>query len=166
MSDSEEPGAGRETVVTVSREIEAPAEEVWAMVSDISRMGEWSPEATGGKWLKGADGPAVGARFRGRNQRGWRRWSTTAEVVECEPGRSFAFDIHVGPFTVARWSYRFEPTAQGCRVTEVWEDKRQAFMHALGRVATGVSDRATHNRQGMEQTLERVAAAVEGASAT
>ncbi|HAS09465.1 MAG TPA: SRPBCC family protein, partial [Acidimicrobiaceae bacterium] len=51
--------------VSVSREIAAPPQRVWELISDITRMGEWSPETTGGKWLKGATGPAVGARFRG-----------------------------------------------------------------------------------------------------
>ncbi len=152
-----------ETVVTVEREIKAPPEEVWAMVSDITRMGEWSPENAGGRWAKGATGPAVGARFRGKNQNGWRRWSTTAVVAECEPGRVFAFDITVGPWTVARWTYRFEPTADGCRVTEQWDDQRKPFMHTLGGVASGVHDRETHNRQSMEQTLDALASAAEAA---
>ena len=151
-----------ETTVTVEREIEAPAEEVWAMVSDVSRMGEWSPEATGAKWLKGATGPAVGARFTGRNQAGWRRWSTAGEVVECEPGRCFAFDVSAGPFKVATWSYRFEPTATGCKVTEQWDDRRTgSLMAILGKLASGVGDRATHNRAGMEETLANLAKAAE-----
>jgi len=165
MSNREEPSAQRETVVTVSREIDAPPEEVWAMVSDVTRMGEWSPEATGAKWVRGATGPAVGAQFRGRNRNGIRRWSTTGKVVECEPGRAFAFDIVVGPLSVARWTYRFEPTATGCRVTEQWDDKRSVLMPTIGRLASGVGDRATHNRRSMEQTLERLAAAAEAASA-
>lgn len=44
--------------VTVTREIAAPPEQVWDLVSDMTRMGEWSPEAPGGKWLGGASGPA------------------------------------------------------------------------------------------------------------
>ena len=150
-----------ESVVTVEREIAAPPAEVWAMVSDLPRMGEWSPEATGAKWVKGADGPAVGARFRGRNRNGIRRWSTSGKVVECEPGKAFAFDIVVGPLSVARWSYRIEPTATGCRVTEQWDDKRSPLMPTIGRLASGVGDRASHNRQSMEQTLANLAKAAE-----
>jgi hypothetical protein len=150
-----------ETVVTVERDVGAPAEEVWAMVSDVTRMGEWSPENTGGEWVGGATGPAVGAKFKGRNQRGWRRWSTKAEVVEAEPGRAFAFDISAGPLVVARWSYRFEPTDSGCRVTESWEDKRGGVIKVVGRLATGVADRAEHNRQGMTTTLANLAKSAE-----
>ncbi|MDX1605235.1 MAG: SRPBCC family protein, partial [Candidatus Competibacterales bacterium] len=49
----------------VSRDIAAPAEEVWNLVADVTRMGEWSPEATGAKWRKDASGPTVGASFQG-----------------------------------------------------------------------------------------------------
>ncbi len=150
-----------ESVVTVEREIAAPPDEVWAMVSDLPRMGEWSPENAGAKWIKGAEGPAVGAQFRGKNQQGWRRWSTTGKVVESEPGKVFAFDITVGPLTVARWTYRVEPTATGCRVTEQWDDKRSALMPTIGRLASGVADRAAYNRQSMEQTLDAIAKAAE-----
>jgi uncharacterized protein YndB with AHSA1/START domain len=151
-----------ETLVTVQREMAAAPDEVWAMVSDVTRMGEWSPEATGARWLKGATGPAVGARFAGKNRRGARRWSTVGEVVEAEPGKAFAFDVYAGPFKVARWRYAFEPTATGCRVEESWEDKRKgSLMGVLGKLASGVGDRATHNRAGMEETLDNLAAAAE-----
>ena len=148
--------------MTVEREINAPAEEVWAMVSDVTRMGEWSPEATGAKWLKGATGPAVGARFTGKNRAGVRRWSTAGEVVECEPGKAFVFDVSAGPFKVATWTYRFEPTATGTKVVEQWDDRRTGkLMAVVGKLASGVGDRATHNRAGMEETLENLAKAAE-----
>ena len=66
--------------------IAAPAETVWALVSDLPRMGEWSPENAGGKWVKGATGPALGAVFEGTNKNGFRRWSTMVTVIACEPG--------------------------------------------------------------------------------
>ena len=153
-----------ETVVTVEREVAAPAEKVWAMVSDVTRMGEWSPEATGARWLKGATGPEVGARFKGKNQRGWRRWSTVSEVTEADPGKAFVFDVFAGPLKVATWSYRFEPTADGCKIQESWRDNRSGpVLKVCGLLASGVSDRATHNRAGMEETLANLAEAAETA---
>ena len=59
-----------------TRDIAAPAEKVWALVTDLPRMGEWSPENAGGKWVKGATGPALGSVFQGNNKNGFRRWST------------------------------------------------------------------------------------------
>jgi len=59
---------------TASIVVSAPAEALWALVTDVTRTGEWSPEATGGAWIDGATGPAVGARFKGTNRGGpiWR----------------------------------------------------------------------------------------------
>lgn len=151
--------------VSVERTIAAPAEEVWAMIADVTRMGEWSPENTGGKWIGGADGPAVGAKFRGRNRLGWHRWSTLAEVTGCEPGREFRFLVTAGPLAVSEWSYRIEPSGDGCTVTETWDDRRSWLVRAGGLVISGVGDRAAHNRAGMEETLRRLAEAAETSAA-
>ncbi len=147
--------------VEVHREIAAPPEKVWALVSDVTRMGEWSPETTACKWVGGATGPVVGARFKGRNQLEKRKWTTSCIVTDADPGVSFGFLVKVGPFDVARWLYLLEPTADGCRVRERWTERRSAVSKVLGQMATGVKDRAEHNRPGMETTLERLAAAAE-----
>lgn len=152
--------------VSVEREIAAPPERVWALIADMTRMGEWSPENRGGTWLDGATGPAPGGRFKGRNQSGFRRWSTICTVTDCEPGRVFAFDVFKGPFAVARWSYHIEPVGDGCRVTERWTDRRSAVFAHIGGVVSGVRDRAAHNRAGMVATLDRLAAAAEAGEAT
>jgi uncharacterized protein YndB with AHSA1/START domain len=47
------------TPVSVSVEIKAPVAKVWAMITDLPRMGEWSPENQGGEWMKGATTAAV-----------------------------------------------------------------------------------------------------------
>jgi len=150
--------------VSVAREILAPAREVWEMVSDVTRMGEWSPESEGAEWLRGATGPQPGATFRGRNRNGKKSWSTVATIVDAEPGRLLSFRVRAAGFKVAEWRYEFESTANGCVVTERWIDQRGAIAKALGKPVSGVADRATHNRVGMEKTLERVAAAAESSS--
>jgi len=147
--------------VSVTREIDAPADRVWAMVSDVTRMGEWSPESAGGVWIGGATGPAVGAKFRGSNRNGKKQWKTVATIVEAEPGRLFSFRVGAAGLKVADWRYAFEPTAAGCRVTESWTDRRGWIAQKLGKPVSGVADRAAHNRQTMEQTLERLKAAAE-----
>lgn len=148
-------------VVSVSRTISASPDAVWAMVSDLPRMGEWSPENTGGSWRGGATGPAVGARFKGANARGRRRWSTQVVVTECQPGQCFAFDVRAGGLAVGSWRYDLEPADGGCRVTETFTDRRGRTIVYLGTLVSGVQDRATHNRAGMEQTLANLATAAE-----
>jgi hypothetical protein len=143
-----------------SREIAAPAEKVWGLVSDLPRMGNWSPENEGGKWTKGATGPAVGAVFTGKNKNGVRRWSTTATVVACEPGKTFEIAITLGPLKISNWRYDFEDTAGGCRVTESWDDHRAGWMKVVSRPMGDHS--AAHAEVEMATTLANLAKAAEG----
>lgn len=147
--------------VSVSRPVSAPAERVWELISDLTRMGEWSPENQGGDWVGGATGPTPGARFRGRNENRGRRWQTDATVVDAEPGRRFSFRVSALRLPVADWAYEIEPTDDGCIVTESWTDRRPWFFKPIGNLATKVDDRAAHNRTTMETTLERLGAAAE-----
>ena len=136
------------------------------MVSDVTRMGEWSPENEGATWMKGASGPAVGARFQGKNRNGSKTWKTVAIVTRADPGRAFEFDVTAGPLKIARWGYLFEPAGDDrCVVTETWTDLRGAFVTKLGKPLSGVADRAEHNRAGMVTTLDNLAAAVTPATA-
>jgi hypothetical protein len=145
-------------------EIDAPADRLFAMVSDISRMGEYSPENAGGTWLKGADGPSLGAHFRGKQQASWRIWWTGNEIVELEQDRLVAWRTTVGPLKVGVWRYRFDPSADGARttVTEEWVDERMGFMKTGGWIASGVKDRDVFNQAGIEETLAAIKAAAEG----
>jgi hypothetical protein len=147
------------STVEVERVVAAPAGVLYDLVADVTRMGEWSPETSACAWMGDASGPEVGARFRGRNRRGARRWSTVCTVTDAEPGRRFAFDVAAGPLAVARWEYRFEAEGASTRVVETWTDRRGRVITVLGRLVSGVDDRAVHNRATMTATLERLAAA-------
>jgi len=148
--------------------IMAGAGRVWSMVADVTRMGEWSPETERAEWIDGAAGPAVGARFKGHNRKGRTRWSTTCEVIESEPGQAFAFVVGevAKPETV--WRYRFEPLAEGVRVTESFElTKPLGFGSRLvTRVTTGVKDRPADMEEGVRATLAALKRAAEGATNT
>jgi hypothetical protein len=142
-----------------SRDIAAPAEKVWGLVADLPRMGEWSPENAGGKWMNGTTGPSLGAVFKGNNRNGLRRWSTKVTVVGCEPAKVFEFAVTSGPLEVANWRYEFENTEGGCRVTESWVDKRKPWFATLARV---MGDHSSGNAERqMEQTLANLAKAAE-----
>jgi uncharacterized protein YndB with AHSA1/START domain len=151
--------------LSVERIVAAPPETVWAMVADVTRMCEFSPENTHCEWIGATKEPVVGAKFRGTNENGKKKWKTVSTVVDAQPGKSFAFVVKAGPFGVARWEYGFAPTAGGCQVTETWIDERGWVGRTLGGPVSGVSDRAEHNRAGMVTTLDRLAAAAEQAPA-
>ncbi|MDQ1642553.1 MAG: hypothetical protein QOJ90_1904 [Actinomycetota bacterium] len=148
------------TTAEAQQTIAADPAAVYALVSDVTRMGEWSPETTSCSWISG-DGAAVGAQFRGMNRRGPLRWVTTCTVTSADPGRRFAFSVAFGPFAIADWAYDITPSARGCTVTESWVDRRGLAMKSGSPLVMGIVDRAAHNRAGMEKTLAALKAAAE-----
>jgi uncharacterized protein YndB with AHSA1/START domain len=147
--------------VQVSRTISASPAKVFAALTDITRMGEWSPETVRAEWNDGATEAAIGARFTGHNRNGEHAWTTEAEIVELVPNERFFFDCSVRDFVFSTWGYAIEPTDDGCIVTEYAQDLRPASALERSAQISGVTDRLAHNRAGMEATLERLAAAVE-----
>ena len=149
--------------VEMSVRIAADPGLVFALVADLSRMPEWSPETTAVEWLDGATGPALGARFRGSNRNGRRAWATTCTIVALDPPREIAWRVTAYGLRISRWTYRVEPSGDGgTTLTEIADDERLALMRLVAPVATGVSDRAEHNRRTMAETLGRIKAAAEG----
>jgi hypothetical protein len=152
----------------VSIVIDASAEQIWDMVSDVTRMGEWSPECFRCFWLGRRKGPEVGARFVGFNRAGWRVWATPNVVVAAERGRTFAWRT-IGNGNV--WSYQMEAvegatgSTAATRVTESRHlpARRPALAKLLLQVFFGGTDRHDERmRKGMRRTLERLKTAAEG----
>jgi uncharacterized protein YndB with AHSA1/START domain len=152
--------------IQVQAHFDASSDRVWALLADPTRMGEWSPECRSVTWARKGTTPAVGARFKGHNRNGWRRWTTTGTIATYEPGRNIAWDVNMGPLPVSQWGYRIDadPTGSGCTVTESFTDKRGLLIKGLGGPARGVTDTEGHNRQMMEETLARMKAAAESAT--
>ncbi|GAB3473865.1 SRPBCC family protein [Amycolatopsis cihanbeyliensis] len=108
--------------------VAAPPAEVYAVVGDLARSGEWSPECVGGSWVSGEPG-TVGAVFRGENLRGtdvvaWApvvrgTWFTESEVVAAEPGRTFQWSMrtHSGEKQDSVWAYDIEARDGGSVLT-------------------------------------------------
>jgi uncharacterized protein YndB with AHSA1/START domain len=141
--------------------IAAPAHRVWSLVSDVTRMGEWSPETRSCQWKGGANGPEAGAKFSGRNRRGHRVWATSCVVTEADPGRAFAFRVSSFGMPIAQWSYEVTDAPGGCELTESTVDRRGLPMFVLGPLVSGVRERADHNRAGIVRTLAAIKAAAE-----
>jgi uncharacterized protein YndB with AHSA1/START domain len=143
--------------------IDALPETVYALVSDVSRMGEWSPECKRCVWLDGATGPAEGARFKGSNRGALLRWSTKPRVLVAEEGREFAFATlwRGAPFT--QWTYYFEPSGDGTEVTESFEmmADQPAVNEFIGNKLMHINDRRANLIEGMQTTLERIKTAAE-----
>jgi hypothetical protein len=141
--------------------IGADPQVIYDLVADLTAMGKWSPESTGGRWIKGATGPAVGATFQGTNAAGWRRWSTLAQVTTADPGRCFAFHVSYLGVPIADWSYEFSTEGGTTEVVEKWTERRPGWMIALSKPVMGVSDRAVHNQRNMAVTLTNLKQAAE-----
>ncbi|HWF15050.1 MAG TPA: SRPBCC family protein [Acidimicrobiales bacterium] len=94
-------------------------DEVYALITDVTRMGDWSPVCKACWWDEG-DGPRVGAMFTGRNEVPERTWETRSEVVAAEPGQEFAWVVAEPP-TRARWGFTLRAVDGGTELTESWE---------------------------------------------
>lgn len=102
-----------------SIEIAAAPEVVYDLVADITRMGEWSQEATGGTWTQG-DGN-VGDWFDGTNESGERSWTRECEVAAADRGRDFTFAVGGIEHNRTWWSFEMAPLATGgTTLTERW----------------------------------------------
>ncbi len=139
-------------VDTAEIDIAAPPDAVWDLVSDVTRMGELSPECYRCAWLDGGTGPREGARFKGWNRQGPLRWATTSTVVESTRGEVFSF---VTKDSAATWTYRLTPTADGgTHVVETRTDgDKPLIAKVFGKVVPGRDQRLT---DGMAQTLRRL----------
>jgi uncharacterized protein YndB with AHSA1/START domain len=145
----------------VSLHMDASPEKVWALVSDVTRIGEFSPETFEAEWTRGSTGPEVGANFRGhvrRNGVGPTYWSP-CRVTACVPNEVFEFSVGVDEVTLNNWGYRLEPDGAGTRVTEYFRIEPNLPMRLYWTVLGPLRSRT--NRNGMRTTLERMKAAVE-----
>jgi Polyketide cyclase / dehydrase and lipid transport len=146
--------------VEVRRIIAGDPQQLYDLIADVTRMGEWSPESAGAEWLTGEPG-TVGSTFRGTNRRPWVKWSTICTVVAADPGRRFAFAVNGAGRPVSTWEYEITPRPGGCEVTERTFDRRDLLYKVTSAVTTGLGRRSVRNRRTMEQTLDALARAVQ-----
>ncbi len=144
-----------------SVEIAAPPEKVWALVSDLRRMSEWSPQVR--KQIVLGRGVKHGTRTFNINGQGKLRWPTTAKVVTFEHNKKLAFKI-VENRSV--WTYELEPTPTGTRLTESRTTPNGTTKFSDVSVEKGLGGAETFEAslsEGISTTLERIKAAAETA---
>lgn len=146
--------------ISASVEVAATPESVWDVVSDVSRMSEWSPECRKIIVL-GSPKQGVGTTLLGINRRGWAVWPTTSKVVRYEPGTAVAWKTRESGAT---WSYEITPTAKGARLT----GKRELPAFTLGTklLAPVIGGAGGHDEElaaGIRTTLERIRDTIEQA---
>jgi hypothetical protein len=140
-------------------EIDAAPLTVYELVSDISHMGEWSPECYRCEWLHGATTAVAGAQFRGHNRLGKVRWQTDAVITIADPGREFAFTtLHKDGREETLWRYQFKPVGAA---TEVSESYRFLWCPIANRLAELPVPRDKQLRRGIQETLTRIKTAAE-----
>ncbi len=134
--------------VEVQTWIDAPPERVWALVSDIELMPSMSSELQSVEWLDGASGPTVGARFTGRSKHeSLGEWATTSHVIECEPGRMFAWAVEDPANPTATWRFRLEPKDGGTQLSQGGTTQTQlcSASHELMSGVRGTGSMGTSN---------------------
>ncbi len=140
-------------------EIDAPVTKVWSLVSDLSRMPQWSPQCRLMKTL----GPVrPGTRTLNLNRRNKLFWPTTSTITEVIPERKIAFRVNANN-TV--WSYELEPTATGTRVVETRHAEngvKAVSTMTVNAVLGGVPSFEQELVEGMNTSLARIKAAAEG----
>jgi uncharacterized membrane protein len=146
--------------ISATVEMNAGADEVWKVVSDLARMPEFSPELRKAFVL---GRPGVGAHIIGINRRKAVVWPTTSKVVRWEPGRAVAWRTRESGAT---WIYELEPTSTGTAVTGRRVLPRFTLGTALlGPAIGGAEGHDAELAAGIRTTLERIRAALEKAPA-
>jgi uncharacterized protein YndB with AHSA1/START domain len=147
--------------ITASVEISAGPDEVWAVVSDVARMPEFSPELRR-LYVIGSKEPRVGMNLVGINRRKYVAWPTTSKVVRFEPGRAVAWKTRESGAT---WTYELEPTGSGTRVTGRRDlPKFTVGTTLLAPVIGGAEGHDQELADGIRATLERIKATVEAST--
>jgi NAD(P)-dependent dehydrogenase (short-subunit alcohol dehydrogenase family) len=131
-------------------EVRRPLHEVFAYVSEFSRVEEWDPAVARG--VRTSEGPlGVGAQFRIDMKAGF---SLRCTVVEWERNRRLLMTVDSKPFT-AREEIFFSRTADGTRVRYVAIFDFVAPLASLAKPFPGIMDRVGKSAMaGMKRALE------------
>lgn len=147
-------------LIQESIEIDGTPEQVWAVVSDLTRMGEWSPQC---KKMFVLGGPVkAGTRTVNVNRRGALVWPTSSKIVTFEPNREIAWRVAENNSV---WGFAIDTTDNGVTVTQSRKvpggqtSKVSSFL--VDKVFGGNDGFETELGAGMRETLGKIKRAVE-----
>jgi len=153
------------TTDRVELDVEADPDVLYAMVSNLPRIGEWSPECERVEWEGEVDEPLEGTTFIGHNAVGPGRrirYQRHGTVLTAEPSRAFSFITDEGGRPSTAWHYRFEPLGDGrTRVSEAYEVR---WIPTWARILDVPTNRHKELLRGMRTTLERLKETAEARS--
>jgi len=137
--------------------VDASAEALYDLVSDVTRTGSWSPVCTSCWWDEEAEAGQVGVWFTGSNTLPNRTWETRSQVVVAERGREFAWVVG-GSFV--RWGFSMASAETATTLTESWEllpDGIAMFEERFGDEADAqIADRTHQAVDGIHQSLAAI----------
>ncbi len=139
---------------TATTSVAVSSDSAYALVSDITRMPELSPECHRCQWQSAGD-VGEGAFFVGQNRAHDHQWTTLCQVTQAEPGHRFAFDAGIRDRKFTRWSYLFTPDGDGTRITETFEIL-ELPPHLAAATPQQRLSRVAELQDGLCQTLARL----------
>jgi len=145
--------------------IQASPDTIWSIVSDVTRVGEWSGECQGGAWKSAAQRAEVGARFRGRNRRGAMRWSRVNQFFTVREPEELVWRTMPGGLysDSVEWRITLTPERDGTRVRESFEVVK--LSKAVERVLAVILPAHNDRTADLADDLRRLKALVESKSA-
>nr|WP_042179730.1 SRPBCC family protein [Kibdelosporangium sp. MJ126-NF4]CEL13997.1 cyclase/dehydrase [Kibdelosporangium sp. MJ126-NF4]CTQ88365.1 cyclase/dehydrase [Kibdelosporangium sp. MJ126-NF4] len=155
--------------VEVRTWIDASPDRVWAIVSDVGRMPDMSTELQSVRWLDDVSGPGLGHKFVGHSRHeSFGEWSTTSEVVDFEPGRTFGWAVGDVAEPAAVWRFHLRPQDGGTELAQWMQlgPGRSGLSAAIDRMPDKeqkiVFVRLREFERNMAATLAHIKSAVEG----
>ncbi len=156
--------------VRESVEVACAAEDAWRLVTDVTRIGEFSPECLDAHWLDDPGGVKVGARFEGTNRvvdgNTELIWIRPCIVTDVKPGELFAYTVgdRFDGSPASSWEFVIDSLALGrCRITQTFRHERDGLTgfrcsadSQPDRATAIVAHRLTVLGSGMRETLLRM----------
>ena len=158
----------------VAADFRVPPPRAWDLVSDPTRIGEFSAECKNARWIEGDERPAVGARFEGTNQSVLDdgqifEWTRPCTITRCERPSLYAYVTHDRwDHPATEWSFSLDEIPTGCRVTHSMRllpgglsGLRLAADEDPSSAQAMLDRRLPRLLQGIQETLQRMKSCLE-----